>query len=80
MSASVNQSVQAPNANSSSLDDMFTVVATIFQQILTAQWGRSRRRQKIGHHKNCIKTHEAKWPLDSIGGKYDCAGEDQQQQ
>jgi hypothetical protein len=30
------QSVQAPNANSSSLKDMFTVVATIFQQIMTA--------------------------------------------
>jgi hypothetical protein len=29
------QSVQAPNANSSSLDDVFTVVATIFQQIMT---------------------------------------------
>jgi hypothetical protein len=30
-------------------------------------------------HKNCIKTHEAKWPLNFIGGKYDCAGESQLQ-
>jgi hypothetical protein len=29
------QSVQAPNADSSFLNDMFTVVATIFQQIMT---------------------------------------------
>jgi hypothetical protein len=29
------QSVQAPNANSSALNDMFTIVATIFQQIMT---------------------------------------------
>jgi hypothetical protein len=29
------QSVQAPNANSSSLNDIFKVVATVFQQILT---------------------------------------------
>jgi hypothetical protein len=28
-----------------------------------------------GHHKNCIKTYEAKWSLEFIGGKYDCAGE-----
>jgi hypothetical protein len=29
------KSVQAPNTNSSSLNDMFTVAATIFQQIMT---------------------------------------------
>jgi hypothetical protein len=29
--------------------------------------------------KNCSKTHEAKWPLGFIGGKYDYAGESQQQ-
>jgi hypothetical protein len=30
---------------------------------------------------NCIKTHEAKWSPEFIGGKleYDCAGERQQQ-
>jgi hypothetical protein len=26
-----------------------------------------------------IKTHEAKWPLEFINGKYDCAGDSQQQ-
>jgi hypothetical protein len=29
------QSVQAPNANSSSLNGIFTAVATMFQQIMT---------------------------------------------
>jgi hypothetical protein len=29
------QSLQAPNANTSALNDMFTVVATIFQQMMT---------------------------------------------
>jgi hypothetical protein len=26
-----------------------------------------------------LKTHATKWPLEFIGGKYNCAGEDQQQ-
>jgi hypothetical protein len=53
---------------------MFTAVATLFQQ-----FGRVTRRQNSGQHKNCIKSHEAKRPLEFIGGKYGCAGEDQQQ-
>jgi hypothetical protein len=44
-----------------------------------AQCGRVWRRQNNDHLKNCIKTHEAKWPLDFIGGKYERAGEGQQQ-
>jgi hypothetical protein len=52
------KSVQAPNGNSSSVNDMFKVVTTMFQQIMIAQWGRVRRRQNNEHHKNCIKTHE----------------------
>jgi hypothetical protein len=32
-----------------------------------------------GHHNNCIKTHEAKWPLEFVGDIYDCAGEGQPQ-
>jgi hypothetical protein len=44
-----------------------------------AQWGEVRRRQNNIHHKNCIKTDEAKWPLEFTGGKYNCAGKDQQQ-
>jgi hypothetical protein len=43
-----------------------------------AQWGLARR-QKTGHHKNSIKTHEAKWQLDFTGRKYDFAGEDKKQ-
>jgi hypothetical protein len=37
-----------------------------------------RRRQNNDHHKNCIKTPEAKWQLEFMGSKYDYAGEDQQ--
>jgi hypothetical protein len=70
------KSVQAPNINSSSLKDMFKVISADHDG---AQWGRIRRRHNNGHHKNCIQTHEAKWPLEFIGGKYDCAGEAQQQ-
>jgi hypothetical protein len=41
------QSVQAPNANSSSLNDMFTVVATIFQQIMTQLSGAESEEDRI---------------------------------
>jgi hypothetical protein len=58
---------------------MFTVVETVFQQIMTELSGAELEEQNNGHHKNCIKTHEAKWPLEFIGGKYDCAGQGQQQ-
>jgi hypothetical protein len=66
-------------SSGSSLNDMLTVVAMICQEIMTAQWGRVRRSQNNGHHKNFTKTHEAKLSLDFLGGKYDCIGEDQQQ-
>jgi hypothetical protein len=26
-----------------------------------------RRKKDRGHHKNCLKNHEPKWPLDFIG-------------
>jgi hypothetical protein len=73
------QSVQAANANSSSLNDVFEVVATIFQQIMAELIGTEVEEENNGHHKNCIKNHETKWPLEFIGGKYDCASEGQQQ-
>jgi hypothetical protein len=43
--------------------------------------GPSQKKQNNGHHKSCIKTHEAEWPLEFIGGKYMyySAGEGQQQ-
>jgi hypothetical protein len=41
------QSVQAPNANSSSLNDKFTVVATIFQQIMTEFDGAESEEDRI---------------------------------
>jgi hypothetical protein len=41
------QSVQAPNANSSSLNNMFTVVATIFQQIMTELNGAESEEERI---------------------------------
>jgi hypothetical protein len=34
-----------------------------------AQWGRVKRRQNPGHHKNCVKIHEGKWLSDFIGDK-----------
>jgi hypothetical protein len=54
------QSVQAPNVNSSSLNYMFKVVTTVLLQIMShdrARWGRVRRRQNSGHHKNRIRTN-----------------------
>jgi hypothetical protein len=54
---------------------MFTAVATVFQQAMTEFSG---AEPEEGHHKNCIKAHEGEWPLTFIGGKYDCAVEDQQ--
>jgi hypothetical protein len=32
------------------------------------------KKKNNGYHKNYTKTHEAKWLLEFIGGKYDCAG------
>jgi hypothetical protein len=40
-------SVQASNANSSSLNDMFTVVATIFQQLVTELNGAESEEDRI---------------------------------
>jgi hypothetical protein len=41
------QSLQAPNANSSSLNDMFKVVATILQQIMTELSGSESEEDRI---------------------------------
>jgi hypothetical protein len=41
------QCVQAPNANSSSLDDMFTAVSTMFQQIMTELSGVESEEDRI---------------------------------
>jgi hypothetical protein len=58
---------------------MFTVVATIFQQIMTQLKGaETEKRRTMAFTKNYIKTHEAIWPLEFIGGKYECCGEGQQ--
>jgi hypothetical protein len=40
-------SVQAPNSNSSSKNDMFTVVGTIFQQIMTEINGAESEADRI---------------------------------
>jgi hypothetical protein len=42
------QSVQTSNANSMTLDDMFKV-ATVVQQIMTAEWRCVRRGKNSGH-------------------------------
>jgi hypothetical protein len=58
---------------------MFKVVATVFQQVMTELNGAGSEEDKImAITKNCIKIHEAKWPLEFIGGKHDCIGEGQQ--
>jgi hypothetical protein len=67
-SLELSQSVQAPNANSSSLNGTFTAVATAFQQITTELSGAESEEDRNGYHRNSIKTHEAKWPLEFIGG------------
>jgi hypothetical protein len=52
--------------NSLSLNDMFKVVST------ELSGGESEKDRIVTHHKNCIKTHEAKLLLEFIGDKYDC--------
>jgi hypothetical protein len=42
-----NQSVQAPNVNNSSLIDMFKVVTTLFQQIMTELNGAKSEENRI---------------------------------
>jgi predicted alpha/beta hydrolase len=55
---------------------MFTVVTTVIQQIMTELKGAvSEVDRIIAIKKSYIQTHEAKWLLHFIGGKYDCAGE-----
>jgi hypothetical protein len=62
------ESVQAPTVNSSSLNDMFSVVNnSISADHGRAQWGWVIRRQNSSHHKNYIRSHEAKWLIEFIG-------------
>jgi hypothetical protein len=49
---------------------MFKVVTTIYQQTSV---GPSENNNN-DCHENRIKSREAKWLLEFIGGKYDCAG------
>jgi hypothetical protein len=59
---------------------MFTGVATTLQQVMTEVNGAESEEERImASTKKCIKIHKASWPLDFIGGKYDYAGEGQQQ-
>jgi hypothetical protein len=46
---------------------MFKVVATVFSR-------QSPMGLSYKGYKNYIKTHEATWPLELIGSKYDCTG------
>jgi hypothetical protein len=62
------QSVQTPNVNSSYLNNLFKVVATIFQEIMTQLSGAELEEDRIiAITKNCIKTHEAERLLGFIG-------------
>jgi hypothetical protein len=64
------ESVQTRNVNSSSLSDVFKLVATGFQQIVTELNG----AKSEGDRTLAITKlyHEAKWALDFIGSGYDC--------
>jgi hypothetical protein len=64
------QSVQAPNANSSSLNDIFTADATTFQHVMTELNGaESEADRMMAATKIALKTREEKWPLKFIGEK-----------
>jgi hypothetical protein len=59
---------------------MFAAVAMILQQIMTELSGAQSEEDRImAHDKNYIKTREVKWPLQFLSGKYDFAGDRQQQ-
>jgi hypothetical protein len=58
------ESVEAPDANSSSLNDMLTAVVTIMTELNGAESEADRITAII--KKNYIKTHEAKWQLEFI--------------
>jgi hypothetical protein len=58
------QSVQAPDVNSSSLKDMFEVVAMVFQQIMTELNGAKSEEDRTVA---IIETHEAQWLLEFVG-------------
>jgi hypothetical protein len=75
------QSVHAPNANSLSVNDIFKVVATIFQQIIRELNGAKSEEDRImAITKILLKLVKQKCPLEVIGGKYECTAEQQQQQ
>jgi hypothetical protein len=55
------------------MEELLEVVFSIWSDlrlynkvVARAQQGGVRRRQNSGCHKNCIKTHEAKWLLKFI--------------
>jgi hypothetical protein len=54
------RSVHAPNANTSSLNDMFKVIATIVPHIMTEFNGAVSEEGTIMAIKNSVKTHRAK--------------------
>jgi hypothetical protein len=60
------QSVQDNSASGSHLDNMFRVVTAV-QQIMRVQWCCVRRTKDDDHHKNCVKSNEAEWPVEFIG-------------
>jgi hypothetical protein len=55
-----NNKHHTPNVNSSSLKDIFRVVAMVFVQIMTELGGTKSEENDSGHPKICIKTHKIK--------------------
>jgi hypothetical protein len=54
------------------VNDIFKVAAKLFQHIMTELNGAESKKDGIMTHKNCIKTHKARWLLEFMGSKYDC--------
>jgi hypothetical protein len=55
------QSVEAPNVNSLTLDNLLRIV-TVVEQLMTEFNGAVSEGggENSGHYKNCLKSHEAK--------------------
>jgi hypothetical protein len=60
-------SVRASDVNSLPLDNMFKVVTVVPQIMMEFNSAVSQETKIMVISKNCLKSNEAKWPLDFIG-------------
>jgi hypothetical protein len=52
------------------VDSSMLTIVTVVQQFMVKFIGAMSWEENTGDYKNCLKFHEAKWPLDFIGGSY----------